>query len=117
MCFKASCYDARWCQLHFGRLQVLNIEGSHRETLLRYVRLLQTAKQHQRALVYAKRAKAVHANDYELNLLHADCLRYEWEACHCQSLLPHALFLPGHGLSCPTVADSTGCCDHLWMLW
>ena len=80
MCFKASFNDARWSQLHFGRMQVLNIEGSHRETLLRYIRLLQTAKQHRRALVYATRAIAVHADDYELSLLHADCLRYKREA-------------------------------------
>lgn len=79
-------------------LQVLNIEGSHRETLLRYIRLLQTAKQHQRALTYATRAVAVHADDFELNLLSADCLRYDRDALQCQSLPPHAPCLPGHGL-------------------
>ena len=73
---------------------MLKIDGSHRVTLLRYVRLLLTAKQHQRALVYATRAIAVHPDDYELNMLHADCLRY---ASQCQSLPPHAQFLPGHG--------------------
>ena len=108
MCFKASYYDARWCQLHFGLLQVLKIDGSHRETLLRHVRLLQTAKQHQRALEYAKRAVAVHADDYELNLLHAEGLRY---ASQCQSLPPHAQFLPGHG---PKLFHSGW---QYWLLW
>ena len=83
--------------LWVGLFQVLNIEGSHRGALLRYVRLLQTAKQHRRALVYATKAVAVHMDDYELNLMHADCLRYEQEASQCQSLLPHVQCLPGHG--------------------
>ena len=79
-------------------LQVLNIEASHRGTLLRYVRLLLTAKQHRRALVYATRAIAEHPDNFELNLLHADCLRSEEKALWCQSPSLQAACLPGHAL-------------------
>ena len=73
-------------KLWFGPLQVLNIEGSHRETLLRYVKLLQIAKQHRRALEYAIRAVNVHPEDFELNLLHADCLRCARKALQARAL-------------------------------
>ena len=57
-------------------MQILAIDHRHQETLLRYVRLLQRAKQPNRALKHSSRAVEAHPKVFEINLLHADCLRY-----------------------------------------
>jgi hypothetical protein len=56
-------------------LQILAIDNSHEETLLRFIRLLQHARQHERALKYARRAVEAYPDHFELNLLLADSLR------------------------------------------
>lgn len=57
-------------------MQILAIDDSHEETLLRFIRLLQHARQDERALKYARRAVKTYPDHFELNLLLADCLRY-----------------------------------------
>ena len=55
--------------------QILAIDHRHQGTLLRYVRLLQRAKQPHQALKQSFRAIQAHPGVFEIALLHADCLR------------------------------------------
>ena len=69
-------------------MQILAIDSRHQETLLRYVRLLQRAKQPAQALACSLRAVKAHPNVFEIALLHADCLRYTFHFQHPWAALP-----------------------------